>query len=717
MKQEKLISSKELFQRIWKSFTPKLEEKHNKSLKLIEQRPFFVPPQLISKKVQPESPFIIISAPGAVGKSTMAKYCAHEKSGFYWNLAEYDLGDNAFQGMLLNCFGVSQLANVIDNIRNGKIVFFIDAFDEAEILSGWEKIEKFIQEIYTFCKDASAPCFILLSRSETAGNIEAWIDLLDEESRRPCPSFSLYEIEYFAKENAFDFVKNYTRIYRTDKNNGKPIAMPYENHPDTFQRALNSIFKAISSGITNNEGAVWEDSMVRSFIGYSPVLQAIAVFLEENGNNYEEVANKFEGMESALEGVKIIRFFIEKLLEREQNKVIETIKEKGPKPPENWNNWSIIYSPSHQLQIILNFLEGIDPLDQNSLIDPIPDWLAGFYIEAVSNFIPNHPFIKKRAFGSPAFADFTLAELLSNPVTEKRAEISVMQSYKDFTSLFAHFYVEKTKGKSKGTHIGFIYESATSKSGFDQNLLFTFIKPEDNNRYIVEIVHSDKLSKLDIKLDCLISDEYPLFFPHKLLNANIQVDSKVKLGKNRGIVKLNNLNLRVKELEIDAKELVVETFDGTNSIIFAKKAKNLDPRVKIRCLGKGVFNVNWPGAKSFPWSEFAVDSSHVEEDEMDRELIFDLLRILVPFRKHGRNDFAKHCDFIDNVIVGGSTQRQNLLTMLRDKKIVTKSATDHQYHLSTEDLSELGATWANLNALSTNPNLDSFLREFKENYL
>jgi hypothetical protein len=62
---------------------------------------------------------------------------------------------------------------------------------------------------------------------------------------------------------------------------------------------------------------------VRSFLGYAPVLQAIANFLSEY-RNYMEVIAHF----SARNGAQLVCEIIESLLEREQGKLVERLRDR-----------------------------------------------------------------------------------------------------------------------------------------------------------------------------------------------------------------------------------------------------------------------------------------------------------------------------------------------------------------------------------------------------
>ena len=53
---------------------------------LMTGKEFYFPTHVTPVYEEDNSKFILFSAPGAVGKTSMAKYIAREYSGFYWNV-------------------------------------------------------------------------------------------------------------------------------------------------------------------------------------------------------------------------------------------------------------------------------------------------------------------------------------------------------------------------------------------------------------------------------------------------------------------------------------------------------------------------------------------------------------------------------------------------------------------------------------------------------
>ena len=79
-----------------------MKEAHS-SISTIKDEVFYVQPNYEEIKKDSEAKFIIFSAPGASGKSALAKYIAFKHKGIYWDLSQITLGENSFHGTLW-CF-------------------------------------------------------------------------------------------------------------------------------------------------------------------------------------------------------------------------------------------------------------------------------------------------------------------------------------------------------------------------------------------------------------------------------------------------------------------------------------------------------------------------------------------------------------------------------------------------------------------------------------
>lgn len=102
-----------------------------------EQKPAFVAPSLrprtdVNNPSQPR--VVIISAAGAVGKSTLAEELTRERGAPLWDLSRAKtVGQGSLAGMLSQAYGVGASPEVTRAVVAGELFFVIDVLDEVRV--------------------------------------------------------------------------------------------------------------------------------------------------------------------------------------------------------------------------------------------------------------------------------------------------------------------------------------------------------------------------------------------------------------------------------------------------------------------------------------------------------------------------------------------------------------------------------------------------------
>lgn len=692
---KKLIDINNVISKVWKNSIKLPIIKENEIVSEIVEEVNYIHPKLKVIKQSDTGSIILISAPGAVGKTTFAKYFAKQKKGYYWDLSKIKLGDNSFLGTIADVHGSSNLSAFLDSIRTGEICLFIDAFDEAEIRSGIDGVLKFIEEVYSYCKTSKRPNIVCFSRSETAEFLQ--LKLMELETT---DDFSVYEIDYFDKTNSISFIKREIEV-RGDRTPNI--------HPQPFKDAIDAIFSKIGSGM-NVKGELWDDLNLRSFLGYAPVLQTIAGYLFEQ--NYNEIASKFNDTSDNQSGINVITDFIYQLLKREQKKLVQPLAQEFGVLNAEWDNWNDLFKPEEQIKIVFDYLV------QNQLnIYPeilLPKWLEQGYKDAVKSFISNHPFIKNKKYSSPAFRDYSIAKLLFEEGFNDNTTSFLSKGEFATTQLFANFYHSCHEGNCLGQHVGFLYESATSKKQLDDGMLFTYIEKSDSSNYSIEILSPEDEKSSTLTFNCILDEENFLVFERRLVNADINIqNSKIIFGKPHNSIELNDVNIVSDEIIFRAEECIINCYDSSSSIT-AGKVTEESSYFKVNKIGDENFEVFWPNANIYPWTNYYSENLEVDiEDETMKDKIYSLQRILSPFRKHKRKEFAKHSEYIENKIVGSNPTRQRVLKFLIEQKILNKDRTINQYVIDENSLAEIGITWDNIKNLRPSSDVINFLKQIE----
>ncbi|MEF9605758.1 hypothetical protein O4J55_26885, partial [Paracoccus sp. PXZ] len=224
---------------------------------------------------------ILVSAPGAVGKSTLARQIASETGATYIDLAEAEpVGGDTLSGGLAK-------SRMYSDWQTGNAVVLIDGLDEARLKVTQEAFEAFLSDVAEASMGRQVPT-VLFGRS---GAIEdAWLHLSDKIP------VCVLEIGYYDPESALDFA-----LLHFD------IATPHDAHKDIGKKAINMLLERLRED-TSSDGD--------RFSGYAPVLQAVAKRVAGEANRGALVAQIEKGDQPVT-----LQTIIGSILEREQGKL------------------------------------------------------------------------------------------------------------------------------------------------------------------------------------------------------------------------------------------------------------------------------------------------------------------------------------------------------------------------------------------------------------
>lgn len=660
----------------------------------------FVPPSLraVDDSGPLGSPFLLISAPGAVGKSTLAAALASAREAWVWDLSKLQLGSNSFVGTIAQVFGAGQLGQILMDLGQGRMLFVLDAFDEAEVLSGWQRIEAFVREVWTVVQGAPATAIVLLARSETA----TLLHMLLHELAGNTPKHAALEVEYFDRNSAEMFLDQTLIAAGTNA---------HRTHAVTFQSALDALFTAVAAGMGVDVEHIWVSEQGRSFLGYAPVLQAIARYLGSSAD-FNRVAGELSEAGGTAAGLGMINELIERLLVREAPKLTEPLKRKLVEH-SNWDGWSSLYGRDQQLRCILRYVRR-QPLVSPAEIHALPAWLQKEFLEAVAGFVQNHPFVRDRQYTGPAFRDFALGYMLRDRAAQSLAEAELSAAEFVPTVLLAEFHLRASGEPVKARHFGYIYESAVASRSFSDTSRTTLIPILDNPG-----LHDLEIDKGTGELEgsagrlvtrLLIEPGSPLVIRSRLRDAFMEVDGLLALGVTQGEVELENVQIRAKELVVNAQAVVARCYDQSGGVeITADTYSQPSLNLTIRKLGNGVFSATWPGSDTYPWS--VANSDPTGNGTVDLEsALFALGRIMSWFRRDRRRELARYWELIENVAVGGHPVRRAMLHYLMHKSILYRKS--NFYMVSSDAAASYAINFASIRQRPTPPKLQAFLTSF-----
>jgi hypothetical protein len=667
-----------------------------------------------------DPPIILISAPGAVGKSSLARFIASERNCHLWDLSKLRLGTNTFKGTLANAFDAEDYSQLVKDLRNGRLLFVLDAFDEAEIVSGWARVEEFLTELFSLVKNAPGHTLILLARSTTAQLMDIYLSDLAESNDLDSRHLA-YSIDYFVESQAIEFIRLHL------KKQGK---VTQKTHNTAFREAVDKIFSLFYTVVKMNDTEKpWLSHEVKSFLGYAPVLQAIARYIAQF-DNFALVQNTFINSDSLSDGTSLVSGLMNDLLLREQRKLVQQLKQTDIPEAAGWDSWESIYTPIEQLRRLFLHLQPNQEQRQRAFFvdeKDVPGWLVAEYSKALQNFIEQHPFVLNGTFTGPAFQDYTFARLLAEKCLYsevKDAWHNVIVDDKAYIAspLFALLYLEINSGEASGDIAGYLYESAISRQGFQSQPRLIIIPREETESDLVhwfqiitedEIINGDGMihkQEVDMRFKLELDGDIPVTFTRRLSRSYIEVKGAVVLGRPDVVFELKDSEIICHTLYIHSNTIIVRNYSQREQVsIEATNYEQASHILNIDQNNPQTIAISWPNGQKHPWSNYYYEPIKYESHDFE-EAVLALRRILSFFRKDRRDDFARYKQLVDHVVVGKRPIRQDLRNYLIEKQILTPRA--HMYFLDMKPFESHGINFESMRQANIGDELQNFIREF-----
>lgn len=647
--------------------TIKLLEERPKAVSRIDSEPFYVEPLFKELKWNASASIILFSAPGAVGKSALAKYISYQKGSIYWDLSQVKLGQHSLNGMLIESLGAESYSFFAAGLKTGKQSIVIDALDEADLISGRKAIEMLLDDIKKAVGSVSSPCIALFSRGETAIFVGKYLSEIGI-------NYGAYEIGFFTENNARVFIK-------------RTIETVYETtYTPAMKDCVDAEFKIVSD--------VLEEGSRDSFLGYAPVLQTVAKTLIDTPNTMV-LKNSLHGANSGIEIVN--RILAEGLLKREQSKIINGMKENLGDKYSGFNDWDKLYTLDEQIVNITIYILMGEVMDDSDVKDNLEPEMYEEYIKSVMSMTCQHPFLGKSNdtmdFVGPAFRDFSLAILLG--IKDKYSYVSDYKSWHKGafipSQLLFDFYCLSYDKCNSPEAFRYVYDAFLAKETSNIIPYVSIVDGTDNNAVALFTVKKDKEIIQENELELKFETKQLIF--RQMINTSIDCDYNVIIGCD------NNINTRIVRSSVICKNIQW----ASNSVmleecthIIADNALNgngVSPDFDIRgCEPKislGNVQEYYKLRKyAFVYSENTLDAFAVHNS---------LKKLFSCMRGHRKDTPARDKEFVDFVVMGHSELRKKLLNWLLDKGIIyIDSEESHLYKMDLDKASSYGINWNQL---------------------
>lgn len=626
--------------------------------------------QVHDEELVKSSAYLVVSAPGAVGKSAFGQHLKKAKNAMLWDLSQLRLGSNTFIGSILEAVGTAQLSSFLSSVEEGSTILVFDAIDEAEMHSGWSGVQDFIQEVIKYTPNARPASVIFLARRDTAEMLALALDELVPSGR----TYATAEIGFFSRERAIEFVLSYIE-------HAKGSAFLERNKSVLESKVDEAISLSVSPCLTKRSEQGWRSTEQERFFGYAPVLQTIGKLLAETENPY---TLSFNGSRSGY--AAIVAEIIEQILDREKDKVAGAIAQRFPDEQDQFID---LYSRQDQQARILGLLTSDDDAAY-SLPSKIKPQVAGEVADMLRGFLPQHPFLDGSRFTGPAFRDYVLAHGLTDAERRFSSELWIESAQPLYTPILASLYHAAGSGSADANDAELLYESANAGAMKGQSALLLFLSEKNPDRLVLEI-SSDDADPLGEHLvfDTATPDEVK--FMRRLNNAQVIINSPLVLGRRDHEFDISESEVRANSIRIEANRVLVRGEAGRPTHIEAVNTVVASPTLKVDVQEQALLTVSWPGSKSFPWTSFTTET-RTQDSKVDAKRILHVVaRILSWFRKDRRKEYGRYRDLIVKHVVGQSATARYALGFI--DHIGALSESGNLFFIDTNVLDSHEVSW------------------------
>ena len=572
-----------------------------------------------------ESNVILVSAPGAVGKSTLAREIAHKTGAMLLDLAQAEpVGANTVVGGLA-------ITGLYEPYLQGQASLIIDGLDEARMRVTEDSFAAFMSDIVRLIGSNRKPV-VLFGR--TAAVEEAWFSLSFRGLDVP-----ILQIGFYDTEEAAEFARIQTQYLRSE---------PDRREPDG--RAIDLLLGQIRAQIPGDGD---------SFAGYSPVLIAVAkqVAGPDNGDssNTQKLISRIQRGEEKI----TLSGIAESILRREQVKLStlqledQTLRDK-------------LYTPKEQLARLVSHLYDTN---QSFLLPPMSVADQETYNNVLKNWVSEHPFLdgEGQKPSSAVFGGLIASEAIQSEDSTETALSRELSSGTAINPFLAEFYIAHLDMESErqtnipAEHVGILYASLRARLMLGQiaNLRIDgeIDAADDEEGIEIEITRSILDSEVTSTLTFVSEFDGHFRFGPRIEDVNISAPhARVSVGYGSEVVFVAPVSIDVNEIALNVGRVVAEISPIRKNLgidlgqVVHLRAKKLSaPHVSFRpvCRDGVTLELSWPGSAAYPWSDFATAERNELDGQMD-EAVRRLKKILRLFASRGKGRLAKYRKAIDH---------------------------------------------------------------------
>jgi hypothetical protein len=312
----------------------------------------YVWPDIRSRNGNERAHVVLITAPGAMGKSVAAQAVANSLNASYVDLSRLTVGNHTFVGLLTRVLGWSQAPTFIEKLRSGENSVIMDALDEAQLRSGRDHTIAFLEDIAQILLGSiPAGQIVVFGRPDSMETAY----LAFTEAQISVNYLSIEPLTYTQASELIDFTLD------RKVSEGRPYEV-HRTHPTPMADLRSAVFLDIAKALGAAESSVdkyWPQ--VEGFLGYPPVLLVLAERLAVENPAAEKSKLEAQTTSQSIRRARgeLLQEIIEGILDREQQKFSRQI---APALGFDWDDprIGVLYEREEQCLRVLERFSGIN---------------------------------------------------------------------------------------------------------------------------------------------------------------------------------------------------------------------------------------------------------------------------------------------------------------------------------------------------------------------
>ncbi len=644
--------------------------------------------ELDGKSTSAASALVLITAPGAMGKSAAAEAIAATTRMPYVDLGTIRVGASTLTGELTKAVGEENYSSFMRALRAGEAALILDSSDEAQLRVGRDNYLAFLEDLAYLVRDAKpSQQIVMLGRRDST---ETTLIALGDRGIQP----PVYRIAPLSHRQASDLID-------VTLDSGSERTGVHRQHAVPFGQFRDALFtdlaNALEPGVASEGLDYWPE--VEHFVGYPPVVVALAERLDGEDNPKAALEELNATPRSGLPQLRgtLLRGVVEKIMERERSKVRRRVSDAlHIKPDDPIRN--SFYDLDEQALRLLNMTGTVGLLiDHPAILEPV-DRIK--YDRLLKSFVLDHPFIFNGAFANSVFSDYVRAWAVSSSLSKVYAE----NRSKFFASLpkagpfFTHFLHALTANASGvGTIPEDLVDDALHSYAMGAEAgTSTYVQRDeravlffrDDDRQGAGPSFSFEVTEL--------SGILPLTSP--IARTLVITDYGVLLRGISGSLDIGpNTHIIAEFVEIEATSFTAFSGpeeDASWNIISAREVKH-DTDLNVRAVPSPSLAVSWDD----PWHQWSEYVANLATDprlprRVSAQVVVCIRRVLSSFKASMVNDPSVSSEKMDRVIIGDNEIFKAAFEAMIALGVVAREG--NLYRVSLDKLGGYGVSWATL---------------------